>query len=207
MNLILDGKPITIPESTEWTSFAALCKGCSDHLSAQDRAIQNIRLDGQEVDHSSPPTDETFLESKKIEITSCLLNDLIQSALQQQYEITNQLHEDFLNFSSDCLLHLPHEGFEKWKNLLQPLKLLVSFIPSILSLNHLFKPSLEEISEETLLARIEQIQETVDGARKAMETQDIVLFSDTLELKIVPWLATYKELISHLIAALKQKSR
>jgi hypothetical protein len=202
MNIILDDKPISV-HSKDWNSFEQFCHSCSDQIPT-GRVIKGVSLDGVEVDCANPPKPNEFLNARTAVITSCLLEDLLQNVLQYQSETANNLSKEVMQLSTDCLIDLPRQTFEKWQGALDSLKSLIKFIPHFLTLQGLNDPTFEEISELELTERIQSIQESVDVARRGFESQDIVLFSDTLEMQIVPWLKEHAKYADKYLNSLKE---
>jgi hypothetical protein len=110
--------------------------------------------------------------------------------------------EKISQLSTDCLIEQLRDTFNIWKAVLEEIKSLVGFVPKFIAIQPLATSPFEEVSEEYLMKQIVGIQETVDASRKALEAQDVVLFSDTLELKIVPWLKEHERLSQKLIDVL-----
>lgn len=194
MNLYLDGKPLELPESLDCENFEDFCQICSKRLHIEDRAIHSIHLDGKEVDCTTLPSDHSFLNAQKIEIMSCLLKDLVLTVLQAQEKSAQDLAGKVMELSTNCLIESPRETFDCWKNILEILKSLVGFIPKFLAIQPLLSDAEIELTETDLTNRIQEIQEFVDTCRKALDSQDIVQFSDVLELRIVPWLKSHADL-------------
>ncbi|MDD2710028.1 MAG: hypothetical protein PHV34_18760 [Verrucomicrobiae bacterium] len=203
MELYLDGNPLTLADSCDWTCFKAFCAACSAHLEPSGRVIHSISLDGKEVDCANPPTVNEILTSQKVEINSCLLKELVERSLHQQYDAATSLAAKFQDLSTDCLIDLPTEIFAKWKSGLETLKSLIGFIPHFVSLEALFNVSLPEFQESVLAKRIEDVQNAVDEARKALDNQDVVQFSDVLELKLSVWTKEHAALAEKLLHSKK----
>jgi len=207
MDLYLDGNLLQLPKSSIWSSFEEFCRVCSTHLQPQGRAIQIVRMDGSEVDCTTPPSAKAFLAARRVEVTSCILEELIHAVLQQQKEAAHTLIEKVMELSTDCLIELPQEVFNDWRDVLESLKPLVGFIPKFLLVHALANPPPPEISEAHLSKHIQEIKEMVEASRQAMEVQDIVLFSDTLELRIVPWLKEHQNVCQKLMEPISQQKQ
>jgi hypothetical protein len=193
LDLYIDGQPLTLPENSDFRNFADFCSTCSTHLEATGRAIQSVHMDGVEVDCSNPPSVYRLMMAKRVEVNSCLLAELVLTALQSQRESARTLADKILDLSTDCLIELPQETFEKWHSALETLKPLIGFIPHFYSIQGMSGGVIGDGLESALMGRIQTIQEAVDEARSAMDKQDIVQFSDILELQIVPWLKEHAD--------------
>jgi hypothetical protein len=187
-DLYLDGKLLEPSQTMTWKTFEDLCTFYEDHLNSDGRAIRAVKLDGIEVNYKIPPTVSALQQVKRVEVDSWLMEELVQAALSHQITVSNQAVEQVLALSTDCLIETPQETFNDWKEILETLKELVGFTPRFFSVLPLAQVQIPEINEETLTRHIHEIQEAVDMSRRALESQDIVMFSDTLELRIVQWL-------------------
>lgn len=194
MNIYLDQKPFNFDGSSRCETFEELCRQISDHLSAEGKGIGSVRVDGVEVDCSAPPSGEALHESAKIEVTTCQIQAIVANALQEHVDLAERLAGEFLEFSTDTLLMQPQENFDKWRSLLESLKPLIGFIPKFMLLQPLSQVESPELSEARLLTFIEEIHGHVEAARRALETSDIVEFSDILELRLAPWLKQFVSL-------------
>jgi len=201
-SLYLDGKPFQVTETSTWKTFEDICSFYSDHLNPEGRAILRVTMDGIEVDCSTPPSHGHLQAVKKIEVESCLFEDLIKITLDDQIKTTQSLSATILELSTDCLIQTPLDTFENWKKALETLKALVGFVPKFFSLQPFANPIPDEVNEENLTKHIHNIQEAVEISRKAWEIQDVVLFSDTLELNIVGWLKTHEAIAQKLRQAI-----
>jgi hypothetical protein len=188
VDLYLDGKLLEPSQAMTWKTFEDLCTFYEDHLNSDGRAIRAVKLDGIEVNYKIPPTVSALQQVKRVEVDSWLMEELVQAALSHQITVSNQAVERVLALSTDCLIETPQETFNDWKEILETLKELVGFTPRFFSVLPLAQVQIPEINEETLTRHIHEIQEAVDMSRRALESQDIVMFSDTLELRIVQWL-------------------
>jgi hypothetical protein len=188
VDLYLDGKLLEPSQAMTWKTFEDLCTFYEDHLNSDGRAIRAVKLDGIEVNYKITPTVSALQQVKRVEVDSWLMEELVQAALSHQITVSNQAVERVLALSTDCLIETPQETFNDWKEILETLKELVGFTPRFFSVLPLAQVQIPEINEETLTRHIHEIQEAVDMSRRALESQDIVMFSDTLELRIVQWL-------------------
>jgi hypothetical protein len=204
LDIYLDGKPFELPATSVWQNFEEFCRICATHMENQGLAIRHIYVDGVEIDCSRPPESSALQTARKIEVTTCLLEDLLSLALTHQLDTTRSLIRQLTDLSTDCLIQLPQESFDKWKAALESLKGVVSFIPRIFVIQPLLEAPDETLSEQNLLAKIRQIQTHVDTSRRALEVQDIVQFSDTLELQIIPWAKDQEQAILKLSEAVSK---
>lgn len=188
MDLYLDGQPLALTENPDFKSFEELCTTCSTRLKSSGRAIRTVRMDGVEVDCNNPPSIYELMSAERVEIGSCLLAELVHVALRYQQETAQSLADKIMELSTDCLIELPQETFEKWRSALESLKSLIGFIPHFYVIQSSAGVAVDEALETTLTNRIHTIQNAVDEARCALDAQDIVQFSDILELRMVPWL-------------------
>jgi len=203
MKLFLDGKKASFPKGRDWANFEEFCDLCAASILPEKRVLQAVRMDGKEVDCNAPPLKSDFSDAGRVDLDSCSIEDLALSALQQQQEIASALAEEALELSSDCLIKLPREVLEPWRSILESLKPLVGFIPRFIWVEAQAGLPQPEFSEEILTARIKEIQDIVDAARRSLEALDIVLFSDTLELRMVPWLNAHKKILERLYQLLQ----
>jgi hypothetical protein len=201
-SLYLDGKPFESSEATPWTTFEEICISYTNHLHNQGRAILSVKLDGIEIDCSTPPTQSSLFAAKKIEVESCLFEELIQHTLKYHVKLSEGLSQTMLELSTDCLIQTPQETFAQWKDALETLKSLVGFIPKFFSLQPFATPAPDEVTEEYLTKHIHNIQDTVEVCRKAWDVQDVVLFSDTVELRIGTWLKSHINIADKLLQSI-----
>ena len=202
MDLYLDGQPLVLAETTDFKSFEELCSKCSNHLQEDGRAIRAISMDGVEVDCNNPPSVYELMSAKRVEISSCLLNELVGAALRHQHETAQPLVARVMDLSTDCLIEMPQETFGKWKEVLESLKALVGFTPHFFAIQSAVHGTAEEGFESALMTHGRAIPDTVDDARRALDAQDIVQFSDILELRIVAWLKKHVELCQQVAGGL-----
>lgn len=118
------------------------------------------------------------------------------SILMAQISRADALSISVRDLSVDCLIELPSEFFPTWKNILETLKSMVGIIPLFYIMDDEKK---RIITEDYLMEKIASIEEIVDSARKSLEAQDIVQFSDVLELQMIPWITKFSEIPKKLI--------
>ncbi len=193
-DIFIDGKPLAISQPAALDSFEEFCRHCSASLHHDGRAIRAVHVDGVEVNCATPPPLYQLRQARRIEVSSCLLEELLQAALDQQTTSARNLAREVAVLSTDCLVQMPQETFEKWRNVLESLKSIIGFIPKFFQMAPLSPSLATSLDEEVLTNSIQEIKDAVDTSRRALETQDIVQFSDTLELRILPWLKKHEGL-------------
>jgi hypothetical protein len=203
MNIILDDKPFVL-EPKDWQSFEEFCNSCAEKLMPQGRVIRAVSVDGNEVNCSTPPSTSALRGAQKIVITTCVFEELIHTALKYQHDLAQNTAKEVLQLSTDCLIDLPEQTCERWSSVLNSFKSMISFIPQFPNFTPLTNPTIPEASEESLTHQIHLVQEAVDVSRKALEAQDIVLFSDTLELRFIPWVKDHEKIAKKFLDALNQ---
>ncbi|MBI4026700.1 MAG: hypothetical protein HY360_17080 [Verrucomicrobia bacterium] len=205
MNLFIDDKPATPPDSLDGAGFEAFCQFCGDHLLTGGRAIQSVRMDGKDVDCVNPPSDLAFSAAERVEVTTCPVEELVLVVLRHQAESACALGDEAMELSTDCLIELPQDVLKDWRSVLESLKPLLQFTPKLLMIQAMTGVEDEKFSEANLTARILDIQNAVDTARQSLESLDVVVFSDTLELKIVPWLKEHGAFAEKLLQTIQSR--
>jgi hypothetical protein len=202
MNILVDDKPLVL-ESHNWQSFEEFCSTCSKQLMPEGRVIRAVSVDGEEVNCNVPPSENNLRSAKEIAIRTCLFEELVQLALEYQTTLSKNGAKEVLQLSTDCLIDLPKQTFDRWNAVLDSLKSLVRFVPQFLAFEYLIDPqSLNSDTTEAMLTeRITRLQQAVEVSRKALEAQDIVLFSDTLELQFLPWLKEHEAMSAKYLGA------
>jgi hypothetical protein len=202
MNILVDDKPLVL-ESQSWQSFEEFCSTCSKQLMPEGRVIRAVSVDGEEVNCNVPPSENNLRSAKEIAIRTCLFEELVHLALEYQTTLSKNGAKEVLQLSTDCLIDLPKQTFDRWNAVLDSLKSLVRFVPQFLAFEYLIDPkSLNSDTTEAMLTeRITRLQQAVEVSRKALEAQDIVLFSDTLELQFLPWLKEHEAMSAKYLAA------
>ncbi len=193
-DLFIDGMPLIFNELSISENFESFCRFCSTHLQEKGRAIRAVHVDGIEVNCSTPPAVQFLRQARRIEVSSCLVEELLKSALDQQAAEARNLAREVAVLSTDCLIQTPRETFDKWRAVLENLKSTVGFIPKFVFMKPLAPSIAASFEENSLADRIQEIQEAVETSRRALESQDVVQFSDTLELRIVAWLKQHETL-------------
>jgi hypothetical protein len=205
MNLLIDGNPSSLPGFQNGLGFEAFCQACGEQMSAEGRAIQSVRVNEVEVDCANPPSDLNFSTASSVEVVSCPVEELVVVVLRHQMETARSLADEAMELSTDCLIELPQNVFKDWQSVLESLKALLHFTPKLLMIQAMIGVEDERFSEANLTARIQDIQNAVDTGRQSLESLDVVVFSDTLELKMVPWLKEHAALAEKLLQDLQSR--
>jgi hypothetical protein len=186
MKIIIDSEEIQIPQAEQATTFMEACKSIAAWLLLRQRSIKLCEIDGKAL-HSLEEADLAYKTGKQLEVASLPLLSAIQDALTLNLNQLRVLESKCENLVTDALLAEPEDIAQQWENLCTSLREMLKFIPQIAYL--LTEEELNHLTDETYLNLTKIMQDISEYLPKA----DVVMFSDILELRLLPWLKSLRE--------------
>ncbi|HEY8966186.1 MAG TPA: hypothetical protein VIM58_07075 [Candidatus Methylacidiphilales bacterium] len=199
MTLTIDSETVDFPPKPG-EAFAEYYERIADHLLDKHRCIGTCRIDGKEV----PTLDEgaaLFAGASTIEIDSVSVRVALQANIALQCNAMRKIEDACETLVTDALLAEPKQVANSWQDLCQEIKGVLDFIPRL-----------------GVLLSDEQVDSLVDGRLKELNgimteisgflgKGDVVGFSDTLEMKLLPWVAGLREFFQAQLAVVESFGR
>lgn len=185
MKLLIDSKVIEDIPQTQ--SFNEYCQSIMERLLTQNRSISSCKIDGKII-NTMEEADRAFNGAQSIEFESISLPKAVLASLTTNNLLIDQLQEKCETLVTDCLLSDPLEIVQQWQTLCSSLSDLIAFLPT---LGYVLND--EQVSTITN-KECQDFQEIMKAVAEVFPKADVVAFSDILEMRLLPWLKTMKEI-------------
>lgn len=179
----LDGLPLEIP--AERRTLGGICSYLESVALHQQRILCSLAVDGAPINLTQPPEDMKPFATIEAETMglSDVPSQLIKAALQQ----TLSLRERVQSAVSVVLINDRKQALELWWGLSLALKeplLTLSLLPEAAYIASAGQASLAQLRKWQL----EQLGAVIQDVNNACEWNDLTMLSDSLELRVLPWI-------------------
>jgi hypothetical protein len=180
MKILIDDTPLETPAPFPRT-FHEFCEQIMEVLLAQNLSIGTCEFDGTVV-ASLEEAHDLFGRSEVCRIASIPLTAALEAALQLKCEEGLRLEKQCEDLVTRSLLGEPREIAELWQSICQEIKAQVGFLPRLTGL-------LTDAEVDTLVdLQLKDLAKVMHSLHHAFNNADTLEISDTLELKLLPWL-------------------
>jgi hypothetical protein len=180
MKILIDNNPLEqkfdVPES-----FPEFCEQMMGVLLARNLSIGSCEFDGTVV-NSLEEAHDLYSRCEICKISSIPLAVALEAALAQKVRDAQKLEAECENLVTQALLAEPAEIAARWHAICEEIKAQIGFLPRLSGLltdaqvNHLVDRQLQELGK---------VMHALHAAFNAGDTLEI---SDSLELRLLPWL-------------------
>jgi hypothetical protein len=185
MILTIDTEPVDLPVQPGET-FQAYYERIADLLLAKNRCIGSCRIDGSDV----PTVEEgtaLFPSAREMAIDSVSLRVALQANIALQCNAMRRIEDSCEGLVTDSLLSEPKQVAASWQALCEEIKGILTFIPRLGVL------LTDEQVDALIEGRLNELNAVMTEIADFLAKGDVVGFSDTLEMKLLPWIAGLRE--------------
>ncbi len=199
MKILIDNAPlepkIKVPES-----FAEFCEQIMSMLLARDLSIGSCEFDGTTVSNLEDAR-ELFARSETCKIATKPFAVALEGALAHKCRDARRLEIVCEGLITQVLLGEPAEVTAVWNSVAEEIKGQVEFIPRLSAL-------LTESQIKLLVERqVEDIGRVMHALHAAFNNGDALEISDSIELRLLPWLRQLLDLMENCLQLVKKLHR
>jgi len=199
MKILIDDNPLD-HDFTPPESFQEFCEKMMGVLLARNRSIGSCEFDGTIISTLEQAHD-LYSRCEVCRISSVPLAVALEAALAQHVSEARKLEEECESLVTQALLAEPAEIAARWHAICEEIKAQIGFLPRLSGLltesqiNHLVDRQLQELG---------QVMHALHAAFNAGDTLEI---SDSLELRLLPWLRQLRDFMENCLALVKKLHR
>ena len=199
MKILIDNNPLeqTIPASK---SFPEFCEKIMAILLARNLSIGTCEFDGTVVSTLEEAHD-LFSRCEICKIASIPLAVALESALNQKCIDARRLEAECEALVTQALLAEPSEIVVRWHDICEEIKAQVGFLPR---LSGLLTPSQVNQLVDRQLKDLGKVMHALHAAFNNADTLEI---SDSLELRLLPWLRQLRAFMENCLQLVKNLHR
>ena len=199
MKILIDNNPLE-PKIAVPKSFPEFCEKMMEILLKKNLSIGSCEFDGTVV-NTLEEAHDLFSRCEICRIASIPLAVAMESALGQKCRDAQKLEIECESLVTDALLAEPSEIATRWQTICEEIKAQVGFLPRLSGLltdeqvNHLVDRQLKELGK---------VMHALHAAFNAGDTLEI---SDSIELRLLPWLRQLRSFMENCLQLVKTLHR
>jgi hypothetical protein len=199
MKILIDDSPIE-QEIALPKSFPEFCEQMMGVLLARNLSIGSCEFDGTVV-NSIEEAHDLYGRSQICRIVSIPLAAALEAALLEKIRDAERLEEECEGLVTQALLGEPAEIAVRWHDICEEIKAQLGFLPRLSGLltdaqiNHLVDRQLQELGK------------VMHALHAAFDAGDTLEISDSLELRLLPWLRQLRGFIESCLTLVKNLKR
>jgi hypothetical protein len=199
MKILIDNNPLEekLPDSKNFPEF---CEHIMGILLARNLSIGSCEFDGTVVS-SLEEAHDLFCRSQTCKIASIPLAVAMEAALGHKCQEARRLEGECEELVTQALLGEPREIAARWHTICEDIKAQVGFLPRLSGLltdaqvNHLVDRQLKELSK------------VMHALHAAFNNGDTLEISDSIELRLLPWLRQLRAFMENCLQLVKNLHR
>lgn len=199
MKILIDNNPLEekLPVSK---SFPEFCEHIMEILLARNLSIGSCEFDGTVVSNLEEAHD-LFNRSEICKIASIPLSVALEAALSHKCQEARRIESECENLVTQALLAEPREIAARWQTICEEIKAQVGFLPRLSGLltdtqvNHLVDRQLKELGK---------VMHVLHAAFNSGDTLEI---SDSIELRLLPWIKQLRSFMENCLQLVKNLHR
>jgi hypothetical protein len=199
MKILIDNDPLTeaLPEMRNFSEF---CEKIMGILLARNLSIGTCEIDGTVVANLDE-ADLLFTAAKVCKIASIPLAVAMETALAAKCDAARQLEQDCQDMVTQVLLGEPAEIASRWGKICDEIKAQVGFLPRLGGL-------LTEAQVSHLVDReLKELGRVMHVLHAAFNKADTLEISDSIELRLLPWLRQQRAFLENCLQLIKTLHR
>jgi hypothetical protein len=199
MKILIDNSPLEASLPVPQT-FPEFCEQMMEILLARNLSIGTCEFDGTVV-NSLEEAHDLFSRSQTCKIASIPLAVAMESALSHKCQEALRLESECESLVTQALVGEPKEIAARWQTICEEIKAQVGFLPRLSGLltdaqvNHLVDRQLKDLSK---------VMHALHAAFNAGDTLEI---SDSIELRLLPWLRQLRSFMENCLQLVKNLHR
>jgi hypothetical protein len=199
MKILIDNNPLEhelpIPQN-----FPEFCEQIMEVLLARNLSIGSCEIDGTVVSNLEEAHD-LFSRAEVCKIASIPLSVALEAALGHKCQEARRLEGECEGLVTQALLGEPKEIAARWQSICEEIKSQVGFLPRLSGLltdtqvNHLVDRQLKELGK------------VMHALHAAFNNGDTLEISDSIELRLLPWLRQLRSFMENCLQLVKNLHR
>ncbi len=199
MKILIDNNPLDVP-LTKARTFPEFCEQMMGILLAKNLSIGSCEFDGTVVSTLEEAHD-LFSRSEVCKIASIPLAVALESALTQKCNDAVRLEKDCEELVTQALLAEPAEIVSRWHSICEEIKSQVGFLPRLSGL-------LTETQVNFLVDKqLKDLGKVMHALHSAFNQADTLEISDSIELRLLPWLRQLRGFMENCLQLVKTLHR
>lgn len=199
MKILIDNNPLEekIPDTTNFPEF---CGQIMSILLTRNLSIGSCEIDGTVVS-SLEEAHDLFSRCETCKIISIPLAVAMETSLAQKCRDAKRLEDECESLVTQALLGEPTEIIVRWQSICEEIKAQVGFLPRLSGLltegqvNHLVDRQLKDLGK------------VMHALHAAFNTADTLEISDSIELRLLPWLRQLRAFMENCLELIKTLHR
>ena len=199
MKILIDNNPLEEPIAVP-KSFPEFCEQIMEILLARNLSIGSCEFDGQIV-NSLEEAHDLFERSETCRIASIPLAVALEAALSHKCTDARRLEAECESLVTQALLAEPAEIAMRWQTICEEIKAQIGFLPRLSGL-------LTGAQVNLLVDRhLKDLGKVMHALHAAFNNADTLEISDSIELRLLPWLRQLRSLMENCLQLVKTLHR
>ncbi len=186
MKILIDNDPLS-DELTLPPTFPEFCDQIMGILLTRNLSIGSCEIDGTTV-RNVAEADHLFSTAKICKIASIPLAVALEATLVSRVAEAHRLEKECAEMVTQVLLGEPQEIASRWEKICDELKAQIGFLPRLTGL--LTETQVNELVEREL----KELSRVMHALHAAFNKGDTLEISDSIELRLLPWLRQLRAL-------------
>lgn len=199
MKILIDNESLqeNLPVAVTFPEF---CEQIMGLLLTRNRSIGSCELDGTLVKNIEE-ADELFSHCKVVKIASIPLAVALEATLASRVADGRRLEQECTDMVTQVLLGEPAEIAARWQKICDEIKEQVGFLPRLTGL-------LTETQVTNLVEReLKELGRVMHALHAAFNNGDTLEISDSIELRLLPWLRKLRAFLENCLQLVKNLHR
>jgi hypothetical protein len=199
MKILIDNSPLeqdfVLPKS-----FPEFCEQMMGVLLARNLSIGSCEFDGTIVS-SLAEAHDLYARSEICKISSIPLAAALEAALLEKVQDAQKIEAECENLVTQALLGEPAEIAARWHGLCEEIKAQLGFLPRLSGL--LTDAQINQLVDRQL----QDLGKVMHALHAAFNAGDTLEISDSLELRLLPWLRQLRGFMENCLALVRTLHR
>jgi hypothetical protein len=199
MKILIDNDPLT-EELPATSSFSEFCEKIMGLLLARNLSIGTCEIDGRMVSNLAE-ADQLFSDCKVCKIASVPLAVALETALAAKCQDAARLEKECQDMVTQVLLGEPVEIANRWRIICDEIKAQVGFLPRLSGL--LTQAQVTQLVDREL----KELGRVMHALHAAFNNADTLEISDSIELRLLPWMRQLRAFLDNCLQLVKTLHR
>jgi hypothetical protein len=199
MKILIDNDPLTETLPATHT-FSEFCEKVMGVLLTRNLSIGSCEIDGTVVNNLAE-ADQLFTDCKVCKIASIPLAVAMETALAAKCQDARRLEGECQDMVTQVLLGEPVEIANRWQSICDEIKAQVGFLPRLSGL--LTQTQVTQLVDREL----KELARVMHALHAAFNNADTLEISDSIELRLLPWLRQQRAFLENCLQLVKTLHR
>jgi hypothetical protein len=199
MKILIDNDPLP-EELPAIATFSEFCEKIMGLLLTRNLSIGTCEIDGRVVSNLAE-ADQLFSDCKVCKIASVPLAVALETALASKCQDAVRLEKECQDMVTQVLLGEPVEIANRWRIICDEIKAQVGFLPRLSGL--LTQAQVTQLVDREL----KELGRVMHALHAAFNNADTLEISDSIELRLLPWLRQLRSFLDNCLQLVKTLHR